>query len=253
MRRCIILGDSISEGIGSKKLNYLEDLSDFTNGQYEFINFAKTGTTIEYAEKRLDEILHLKPDIAIIMYGSVDAQIRANIDGTRFGINKFIPKRYKIGGMLEPRAFNSKKPIRKLLNALDNGVRFVLKKTVLFTQGTVQWVDIDTFDARYRKVIESLNSNNIKLLLVSTIYLDDNYFLNSSMEYEKFNEKIKAISKEYGAIYLDLYTRLKKSVQDYGWDEYYSHDHFHPNREGYRFYAECLSKALGDIQMREVS
>lgn len=242
--KCVILGDSISEGIGTKHINYIPKLINYTGGRYEFVNLAKTGTTVKYAEQNIERIISENPDCVLIMYGSVDAQIRANLNGNRFGINKIIPKRYKIGGMLEPRAFYSKKLHRWFPDRADNIIRCILKKIILITEGKTQWVSMDEFRESYRKVVGSVIAQGIKVIAVSTIYLDDKFFLNSNMEYIKFNKIIIDISKDFNVDYIDLYSLLKESVKKYGWDRYYSHDHFHPNQKGYEFFAKILSDNL---------
>ena len=74
----IIVGDSISEGIGQKKINYEIFLKKAMN-KYNIINMARTGTTIKYGNTISEEIIKLNPKYVIIFYGNVDAQIRANI------------------------------------------------------------------------------------------------------------------------------------------------------------------------------
>ena len=239
----VLLGDSITEGIGSRRLNYVNQLANITANQHQFINLAKTGTTVKYFQFICKEIYSEKPDGLIIMYGSVDAQIRANVARNRFGICNLIPHRYKIGGMLEQRAFYSKKWYRIIPDCFDNLFRKVLKKVILLTQGSVQCIDISTFQNRYEGFISDL-PNLYHKILVSTVYIDDKYFLRSSAEYEKFNAVIRDISTRYNCKYVDLYFPLKKSVEQFGWEKYYSCDHFHPNVEGYKFIAELIGKYI---------
>ena len=91
--KVVVLGDSISEGIGSKKMNYISSCERILGKQYVFTNMAKTGSTINYPCEHLSEIINENPDICVIMYGSVDAQIRAN----RFKIKHLLPKHYRAG------------------------------------------------------------------------------------------------------------------------------------------------------------
>lgn len=50
-----LLGDSITQGLGSKKVNFTGKLADLLGEGYEIINLAYTGTTIDYALGLLDE------------------------------------------------------------------------------------------------------------------------------------------------------------------------------------------------------
>lgn len=239
----VFLGDSITEGIGSKKINYVTQLQESIGSEHRFINLAKTGTTIKYANTLTKIILEKEPDFIIVMYGSVDAQIRADLSKNRMGICDLIPKRYKIGGMLDPRAFYSHKWYRVIPDHIDNWIRKILKKVVLMTQGKVQWVDIDTFRSQYELFLQNL-PKNCSVILLSTVFIDDNYFLGSSIEYEKFNLAIMELSQKYNCKYVDLYNGLKESVSLHGWEMYYSHDHFHPNIEGYRYISGRISEVI---------
>lgn len=245
----IIMGDSISEGIGSKKMNYESTLLQYCPKIHLIKNYAKTGTTIEYANKIVDEVIECQPDIAIIMYGCVDAQIRPNLEKNKYGICSLIPRRYKIGGMLSPRAFYSKKWYRYIPDRIDNLIRFFLNRIVLFTQGTVQWIPIQQFENLYREFVSEMKRAGIKKrILVSTVYIDDHYFFNSSREYEKYNTVIQKIAIETNSQYVDIYYKLKRSVACDGWDTYYSHDHFHPNENGYKLIANSLAEAIKSME-----
>ena len=148
--RIVLLGDSITQGIGSKQINYTEML-EIELKKYgiipEFFNLALTGTTVEYAFSKIDQITIINPDYVVIMYGSVDLQIRPNMETNRFGILSITPKRYKeIKGMLNPRPFMSKKPRRYILECLDNIYRKIWRKVVLVTQGSMQYLTEKQFE-----------------------------------------------------------------------------------------------------------
>lgn len=243
--KCIILGDSISEGIGSKKINYEEYLKQYyTKNNMEIINFAKTGTTIKYPLDNIDKIKEENADIIIIMYGNVDAQIRPNLNLNKYHICDFIPNRYKKGGMLDPRAFYSKKWYRFIPDRLDNILRFFIKKIVLITQGKIQWMKIDDFYKNYLMLLNELINGKCQIVLVSTVYIDDKYFLDSNKEYIKYNKKIKQLSKEKCLEYVNIYDDLKNIVKKNGWNMYYSYDHFHPNKYGLKYIGKKIAKKI---------
>lgn len=50
-----LLGDSITQGLGSKKINFTNELARLLGSNYEIVNLAQTGTTIDYAFKIIDE------------------------------------------------------------------------------------------------------------------------------------------------------------------------------------------------------
>ena len=63
--KIVLLGDSITQGIGKLKINYIH-------------NLALTGTTVKYAMGLLEKIQEISPNIVIITYGTVDLQVRPN-------------------------------------------------------------------------------------------------------------------------------------------------------------------------------
>lgn len=237
-----ILGDSISEGIGNKKINYLEPLNNllrFTGEEISIKNFAKTGTTIDYALNIIEEVISFNPEVVIIMYGSVDAQIRPNIEKNRFYLRTITPSKYKnIGGMLEPRALYSKKLVKRIPQKLDNCYRKVWKKIMVLTQGTFQKVELDNFKQKYKCLLDKLSKYNCKVICLSTIYIDDEYFLESSKEYHKYNLCIEELSKEYKFKYIDIFSKFQNLVSTNGWLYAYNHDHFHPNILGLEIIAQ---------------
>lgn len=88
-----LLGDSITQGLGSKKVNFTGKLAGLLGEGYEIINLAYTGTTIDYALGLLDEgkIALGGHSLCVVLYGNVDAQIRPNRKGKVF---PHIPKRF---------------------------------------------------------------------------------------------------------------------------------------------------------------
>lgn len=216
--KIIILGDSISEGIGSKKLNYSSDLKKKLideKVECEVINMALSGTTIKYGVSLLPDILKKNPDFVIVMYGNVDAQIRPNVDRNRFHIKDLTPKHYKnIGGMLDPRALYSRKKSRFLLQVLDNFYRKIWKKIIVKTQGTYQKIRINEFEKNYKVLLKHLSENNINTICASTVFIDDKYFLNSSKEYKKYNKTINKVANKYNYEYIDIYLLLKKKLKN---------------------------------------
>lgn len=231
--KIVLLGDSITEGIGSRKINYSNDLKNIlekNNINAEIYNLAVTGTTVEYGLSIIQKIKALSPDYVIIMYGSVDVQVRPNMETNYWKILTLTPKRYKdVKGMLNPRPFSSKKFPRNILDALDNFYRWIWKKVVIKTQGTMQYLEINEFTKLYEELVNTLSV--YKLILCSTIYLDEKiYGENTINNYIKTNEAIKKIAKTKNAGYVDVYN-LIKNVTANDWSNALLKDHFHPNEK----------------------
>ena len=206
-------------------------------------NFASSGTMINYINNLYDDILEFNPDLIIIMYGSVEAQIRPNVERDRFKLWSLTPKRYHIGGMLNPRPFYSKKFGRYVLDCLDNCFRGLLNKILFLTQGKCQWMNISRFDEEYRKVLDFLKQEGYKnIMMVSTIYLDDSIYNGSLNEYKKYNSVIEKIADDTNNMYVDIFKVLESLVtkDTLQWKYYYYKDNFHPNINGLKVIADII-------------
>ena len=128
-----ILGDSISEGLGSKKYNYISAMQE-TLAQRGIVsevrNFARTGTTIEYALGIEADVKTFSPDYILVFYGNVEAIIRPDLRKKTF-VTKILPRRYRKIFMLDPRPFYSKTKWKSIIQHMDSNFRFFLKALVL--------------------------------------------------------------------------------------------------------------------------
>ena len=255
--KIVLLGDSITQGIGSKLINYTEKLENELKVHDiipEIFNLALTGTTIEYAFSQLEQIIDIKPDYVVIMYGSVDLQIRPNMENNRFGILSLTPKRYKeIKGILNPRPFMSKNPRRYMLECLDNIYRKIWRKVVLITQGSMQYLTEEQFEENYKSLIYKLR---YKIICCSLVYVDSViYTEQTNLNYKRANDFLQETSKLniQKMNFVDLYSKQKEIVEKNGWDEIYYKDHFHPNSKGYDLIAHELAESILNYEFSDVT
>lgn len=250
--KCVILGDSISEGIGGKKINYCDTLYHLlqkynTNDtEIDIRNLSLTGTTIQYPLDHIEEVMDYRPDVVIIFYGNVDAQIRPNVEKNRFYLWSMVPKRYHIGGMLNPRPLYSRKWYRWLPDRFDNAFRSLLTKIMYLTQGRFQLVTLSEFNHYYDELMSKVTSMDDipKIICCSTVYLDEKIYCGSNVEYEKYNMVIKEMAQKYNASYIDLYSMLHQQVIKSGFSSVYYCDHFHPNEQGYALIAKAIYQEI---------
>ena len=248
--KIVLLGDSITQGIGSYQLNYEKMLSAYLARigiESQITNLALTGTTIEYGVKQISQIQKINPDYIIIMYGSVDVQMRPNIETNKWGILSLTPKRYKnIKGMLNPRPFMSSRKSRYILDCIDNLYRRIWKKVVIATQGMMQYLSEEQFEHTYMELLHELQNYNV--ICTSTMFIDDKIYTGKTVEnYETANRFIKSFSlKNTNVIgYADLYNIQKDIVSQEGsYDKIFCKDHFHPNENGYQKIADALGAII---------
>ena len=239
--KVILLGDSITQGLGSKKVNFTQALQNKLGGNYIVENMALTGTTILYAREILHSVISHKPKYVVILYGNVDAQIRPNRQGVIF---PYIPGRFRKNGMLMPRPFYSHSFIKRLGQKIDNSLRKLFSSVIYKVDGSEQWVEIDTFSATYNFVVNKLLEAGIQVIACSTVFIDEKLFHGSLSQYKIFNKAIAAMADNYHFIYVDLLAPLEKAVKHSGWDAFYNYDHFHPKSGGYELIADILAQQI---------
>lgn len=250
MKKILLLGDSITEGIGNKKINYEGILKEKLDKNYNINNYALTGTTITYVDFKL--IKQEKPDIIIIMYGNVDVQFRPNLRKNKYKIVSLLPKHYKkINGILNPRPFYSKKIIRHSIHIIDNIIRHVLKKIIVSTQGWYQYTTPSQFIEVYTTLINNILklNNNMQIICISTVVCDDKIYNNSNKQYEIINSSLQDFClQNNNCYYVDIYSKFQKEIKENGWDKIYYKDHFHPNLNGYKIIADEIIKKIEEIE-----
>ena len=238
-----LLGDSITEGLGSKKINYVESLLRNLNDSeigYTIENLGASGTTIQYYFEIQKEIETLSPDIILIFYGNVEAIPRPMMDKKSL-VYRLMPKRYKKNfSMIDPRPFYSSKRVKRFFQKIDSTCRFAFKKYFIKKHGTYQILDIQSFEKYYRSVLEELGNKHYRIICVSNVRIDDYYFPNASEELAKYRNVIEKISAEYHCQYINLYNWQL----GFSWEEIYGEDHFHPNEAGYNLIGEFLANNI---------
>lgn len=235
-----IFGDSISEGIGSRKINYSKELEKiFLNKKMklQIYNYAFTGTMIDYTKKIKEKYEKEKYDVVIIGYGNVDGMLRPDTNSNK-NLYKYLPRRYKKNGMLNPRPYYSKNKWKKLFQKIDSLIRWNLNKILLKVQGSTTWITLDRFYQEYFEFCTFILNKADKVILLSTVKVGEKYFPGTNASYIKFNEKIKKMEQLNDKIkYLDLYNTLNEK-------EMFFDDLFHPNQQGYEFIAKLIYKKI---------
>lgn len=240
-KKVVLLGDSITQGLGSKKINFTQELQEQLGNGYLIDNMAFTGTTIHYAEKILPEVMEKHPEYVVIVYGNVDAQIRPCRTGHIFS---HLPKRFQGSGMLMPRPFYSHTWYKRIGQKIENMLQKICSKLIYAVDGTEQWVPLGEFQEAYQNLVKELKKCKIKPIVCSTVYIDETIFPGSLTQYKLFNSKIEDISNVEKIPYLDLFSPLKDAVDDAGWNSVYCFDHFHPNGGGYGVIASLIAELV---------
>lgn len=241
-----VFGDSISEGIGSKRLNYCKPLEEKMRAfgvQAEIINFSCTGTTIRYIETIKDKFVKDKFDYIVIAYGNVDAMLRPDTN-SRINFYSHIPKRYKKTGMLNPRPYFSDKWYKSVMQHADSWLRCSLNRVLLRLQGGAAWVKPDESETVYQDALALFQSCSKHIIMLTTVRVSDKLFPGTNDMYRQYNKIIERLADAHGCEFVDLYSCLSD-------DSWYYEDIFHPNEAGYFFIADLIFRHIISTQIRE--
>ena len=241
--KVILLGDSITQGIGSKAVNYQAELELLLGDESMVLNWAVTGSTIDCAVAVCARLIEERPDFVVLLYGNVDAQIRPCRTGKLF---RYLPGRFGAvnGCMILPRPFYSHKWYLWLLQRLENALRSLFRHMFYHFDGTEQWVQPERYLQTLDAVCKRMHSAGIHPVICSTVYIDERLFPGRDVEYRKINALMLQYATENGYDFVYLYSALKQRVQQEGWSVCYNEDHFHPNAAGYHVFATQIVKAL---------
>lgn len=242
--RIAILGDSISQGIGKKRYNYVDSLKEaLKKGGVDanIENFALTGTMVSYALDIIAEIERFKPNCVLIFYGNVEAIVRPDLRKKSF-ITKLMPKRYRKIFMLDPRPFYSKSRIKRLGQHLDNTYRFVMRRLASKVNGTYRLMNIEEFKDYYMLLLDEMKRIGAYALCCSNVNIDEELFSGTSASLQEFCNVIQEVAAEKKVGYIPL----NEWQKNYSWEDIYSHDHYHPNQKGYELMGDYFSKFIFD-------
>lgn len=241
-----ILGDSISEGLGTKKYNFIHSMDSHLVSKFQnenisikIKNFARTGTTISYTREIRKDLSNFAPDAILILYGNVEAIIRPNIYKKTVA-SVILPKRYRKMFMLDPRPFYSHKKWKSALQHLDTFYRWIMRTIISKVNGMYRLMEPNEFYEEYLAFVKYATEISHTVFCVSNVRIDDRCFPKTSKSLEEFRNVIKAVVKESKVEYIPLNEWQEK----YEWRTIYGDDHYHPNLNGYNLMGEYFANIV---------
>lgn len=135
------------------------------------------------------------------------------------------------------------------LEGIFNRLEFVVSlkpKLCLIKAGIndiYSWIPVETVFANYKKVMEELKKNNIRVIVQSTLYVSQKYTAASDRnnEVKKLNVLLEDYCRQNGLDFIDLNAKLSRS---FALKDELTHDGVHLNAGGYKLWGEEVNKIL---------
>lgn len=271
----IFLGDSITEGIGSRRSTYVSELAnrlraaaspcavhDFRLRQVEeefnrfirvnvagylrrdeagpppalwFWNLASEGRTIESDQHWLPLIDTLRPERVFVHRGSLESIVRPAC----FHDGRWpfwIPGSWRGLVSMDPRCYFSDTPLRKMKQSVIDGAKQRARLRLLAARAPKPLIDADQLLAHYEALLIALRSLPAAVTVLGLLPTDDRTFPGSAAHFLSVNRRLQALAAKHGADFLDWHTRFGKGL--------FYRDGLHPNPAGSARLAEILHARL---------
>jgi lysophospholipase L1-like esterase len=268
VRNWVFLGDSLTEGVGSKRISHVAELvkqlrssgrnvhefrlrhvDNGFNRQIDFNvaglmnvdagqsdlwlwNLACEGQTIESDFGWLPLIAALRPELVVMFRGSLESIIRPAMvaDGDW---PWWVPRSWRGYAAMDPRCYFSttwwRKAKQSSVDALKQRARFKL----LQARPGKPLLDLEQFATYQTELVRRLRALGTRVLVLGLLPVDQACFPGSSEHFKSVNARLKEIANAEGAEFLDWASSLN------GGDLFYR-DGFHPNAAGAAMLARIL-------------
>ena len=279
----MFLGDSLTEGVGSKRISYVTELAqllrasefrlrpvDALNGQVEFNvaglmngressdlwlwNLACEGKTIESDFEWLPLIRALRPELVVVFRGSLESILRPAMlfDGAW---PWWVPQSWRSYSAMDPRCYFSTTWWRKAKQTSVDALKQKARLRLLKHHSGKPLLDLERFAQYQSELLQELRVLGARVLVLGLLPVDDACFPHSPAYFEAVNAKLQELATVAGAEFCDWGSLLHARA------ELFYRDGFHPNAAGARALAEilvqvwpCLKKSdfvIGQSQYRE--
>lgn len=237
----VFLGDSITQGLGVSRSgqNYAnllhKKLQLLSSQPIEIMNFGASAMQVNETRMKYEKkLMELQPDIIVFAHGITESIVREHKRYLRF-----MPKRWRKPGWMDPRPYYSTRKPRRWLEMLESGLRWRVKVTLIKAMGGKPWMHIDDFKQHTMEFTLNLINHNkqTKIILLAPGDIEEKFFPGSSESMEK-----------YRLVLEDIYEKCRPTQRVFmcnssgylhKWNDYFE-DRFHPNETGHDKIAKAL-------------
>lgn len=241
----VFLGDSITEGLGviRSNTNYANllqaQLKSLLSQPVEIMNFGSSAMQVNESRAKYEQrIMELQPDFIVFAHGITESIVREQKQYL-----KWLPRRWRRPGWMDPRPYYSTRKARRLMERLESALRWRVKVTLIKVLGGRPWMSLEDFKQHTTELILNIlnNSPKTKVVLLTPSDIEEKYFpgsVESMKRYRGILHDICENSKDSNRIFLcDTSQTLNK------WSDYLE-DRFHPNELGHSKIAKALLSAI---------
>ena len=268
VRNWVFLGDSLTEGVGSKRISHVAELvkqlrssgtnvhefrlrhvDNGFNRQIDFNvaglmnvdagpadlwlwNLACEGQTIESDFGWLPLIAALRPELVVMFRGSLESIIRPAMVAEG-NWPWWVPRSWRGYAAMDPRCYFSTTWWRKAKQSSIDALKQRARLKLLQARPGKPLLDLEQFASYQTELLRRLRALGARVLVLGLLPVDQACFPGSSEHFKSVNARLKEIANAEGAEFLDWASSLN------GGDLFYR-DGFHPNAAG----AEALARIL---------
>ena len=274
VRNWVFLGDSLTEGVGSKRISHVAELvkqlrsaganvhefrlrhvDNGFNRQIDFNvaglmntdadqqpsdlwlwNLACEGQTIDSDFGWLPLIAALRPELVVIFRGSLESIIRPAMvsDGSW---PWWVPQSWRGYAAMDPRCYFSTSWWRKAKQSSVDALKQKARLRLLKTRPGKPLIDLEQFASYQTDLLRRLRALGTRVLMLGLLPVDQACFPGSSEHFNTVNARLKEIANAEGAEFLDWASLLNGN-------ELFYRDGFHPNAAGAQALAKILRERL---------
>lgn len=275
VRNWIFLGDSLTEGVGSKRISHVTELvkqlrSDANANVHEFRlrqlgadvnrqiefnvaglmnvdaeqtpsnlwlwNLACEGQTIDSDFRWLPLIAALRPELVVLFRGSLESIIRpAMIADGHWPW--WVPSSWRGYAAMDPRCYFSTTWWRKAKQSSVDAIKQRVRLRLLRRRPGKPLLDVEQFASYQTELLKRLRALDTRVLVLGLLPVDQTRFPGSAEQFKVVNKRLRQIADAEGAEFFDWASSLN------GGDLFYR-DGFHPNTAGAAKLAQVLREKV---------
>jgi len=270
VRNWVFLGDSLTEGVGSKRISHVAELvkqlrssganvhefrlryvDNGFNDQIDFNvaglmnvdagqhpsdlwlwNLACEGKTIDSDFGWLPLIAALRPELVVIFRGSLESIVRPAmvLEGNW---PWWVPQSWRGYAAMDPRCYFSTTWWRKAKQTSVDALKQRARLKLLKLRPGKPLIDLERLASYQTDLLRRLRDLGTRVLVLGLLPVDDARFPGSAEHFKVVNTRLKQIADAEGAEFFDWASSLNGG-------ELFYRDGFHPNTAG----AEALARIL---------